>query len=307
MKIFINLGLPKTSSTNLQTNFYPNIPKLNYLGRNYSKKNSQIFTLLNNFVEYRIDPGEEKKTVEEIIKNFNEYNMDKKNILISSENWLLPYQKNNLKKKHEIISQWLKLKRLKKIMDNLNYEKKYFLIKRNPLEALPSLFVEIRTRIIDIFGIKYGDLNYFLNKSAENNYKNENLNLFFNVYNINMIKEVLNTEDVKIFDYSILNTNTEDFLKEISEFLEIEFNRNFSNLIKTKTRVTKKEGKNYLINKKYEFLYYLKKIIPEKILKIVNKNKYLLQYVQKINIMNEISYDKKLLNKPIEKFNLNQN
>ena len=122
-----------------------------------------------------------------------------------------------------------------------------------------------------------------------------------------MIKEVLNTEDVKIFDYSILNTNTEDFLKEISEFLEIEFNRNFSNLIKTKTRVTKKEGKNYLINKKYEFLYYLKKIIPEKILKIVNKNKYLLQYVQKINIMNEISYDKKLLNKPIEKFNLNQN
>lgn len=307
MKIFINLGLPKTSSTNLQTNFYPNIPKLNYLGRNYSKKNSQIFTLLNNFVEYRIDPGEEKKTVEEIIKNFNEYNMYKKNILISSENWLLPYQKNNLKKKHEIISQWLKLKRLKKIMDNLNYEKKYFLIKRNPLEALPSLFVEIRTRIIDIFGIKYGDLNYFLNKSAENNYKNENLNLFFNVYNINMIKEVLNTEDVKIFDYSILNTNTEDFLKEISEFLEIEFNRNFSNLIKTKTRVTKKEGKNYLINKKYEFLYYLKKIIPEKILKIVNKNKYLLQYVQKINIMNEISYDKKLLNKPIEKFNLNQN
>ena len=307
MKIFINLGLPKTSSTNLQTNFYPNIPKLNYLGRNYSKKNSQIFTLLNNFVEYRIDPGEEKKTVEEIIKNFNEYNMYKKNILISSENWLLPYQKNTLKKKHEIISQWLKLKRLKKIMDNLNYEKKYFLIKRNPLEALPSLFVEIRTRIIDIFGIKYGDLNYFLNKSAENNYKNENLNLFFNVYNINMIKEVLNTEDVKIFDYSILNTNTEDFLKEISEFLEIEFNRNFSNLIKTKTRVTKKEGKNYLINKKYEFLYYLKKIIPEKILKIVNKNKYLLQYVQKINIMNEISYDKKLLNKPIEKFNLNQN
>ena len=257
-------------------------------------------------MEYRIDPSEEK-TVEEIIKNFNEYNMDKKNILISSENWLLPYQKNNLKKKHEIISQWLKLKRLKKIMDNLNYEKKYFLIKRNPLEALPSLFVEIRTRIIDIFGIKYGDLNYFLNKSAENNYKNENLNLFFNVYNINMIKEVLNPEDVKIFDYSILNTNTEDFLKEISEFLEIEFNRNFSNLINTKTRVTKKEGKNYLINKRYEFLYYLKKIIPENILKIVNKNKYLVQYVQKINIMNEISYDKKLLNKTIEKFNLNQN
>ena len=31
MKIFINLGLPKTSSTNLQTNFYPNLPKLNYL------------------------------------------------------------------------------------------------------------------------------------------------------------------------------------------------------------------------------------------------------------------------------------
>ena len=307
MKIFINLGLPKTSSTNLQTNFYPNLPKLNYLGRNYSGKNPQIFTLLNNFVEYRIDPGEEKKTVEEIIKNFNEYSINKKNILISSENWLLPYQKNTLKKKHEIISQWLKLKRLKKIMDKLNYEKKYFLIKRNPLEALPSLFVEIRERIIDIFGIKFGDLNYFLSKSAENNYKNENLNLFFNVYNINMIKEVLNPEDVKIFDYSILNTNTEDFLKEISEFLEIEFNRNFSNLINTKTRVTKREGKNYIINKRYEFLYFLKKIIPDKIYRILNRNKFLVPNVKKINIMSEMSYNKKLLYKPIEKFNLNQN
>ena len=56
--------------------------------------------------------------------------------------------------------------------------KKILLIKRNPLEALPSLFVEIRERIIDIFGIKFGDLNYFLSKSAENNYKNENLNYF---------------------------------------------------------------------------------------------------------------------------------
>ena len=32
-KLFINFGLPKTSSTNLQANFYPFIKDVNYLGR----------------------------------------------------------------------------------------------------------------------------------------------------------------------------------------------------------------------------------------------------------------------------------
>ena len=32
-KLFINFGLPKTSSTNLQKNFYPFIEDVNYLGR----------------------------------------------------------------------------------------------------------------------------------------------------------------------------------------------------------------------------------------------------------------------------------
>ena len=54
-------------------------------------------------------------------------------------------------------------------------------------------------------------------------------------------------------------------------------------------------------------MYYLKKIIPDKIYRILNRNKFLVPNVKKINnIMSEMSYNKKLLYKPIEKFNLNQ-
>ena len=49
-KLFINFGLPKTSSTNLQKNFYPFIEDVNYLGRvqdSGPKGNSEIFNEFN--------------------------------------------------------------------------------------------------------------------------------------------------------------------------------------------------------------------------------------------------------------------
>tara|TARA_Y100000817_G_scaffold297948_1_gene274697 strand:+ start:912 stop:1136 length:225 start_codon:yes stop_codon:yes gene_type:complete len=52
--LFINFGLPKTSSTNLQTNFYPFIKNVNYLGRMQGAGldgNPFLFKELNLFVE----------------------------------------------------------------------------------------------------------------------------------------------------------------------------------------------------------------------------------------------------------------
>ena len=51
--IYINLGFPKTSSTNLQTNFYPNIQNINYIGRYYNKRNSKIFDELDSYIQKR--------------------------------------------------------------------------------------------------------------------------------------------------------------------------------------------------------------------------------------------------------------
>ena len=49
--IIINLGFPKTSSTSLQTYFYPNLNDINFLG--YKKNNLELFKELNKFIENR--------------------------------------------------------------------------------------------------------------------------------------------------------------------------------------------------------------------------------------------------------------
>ena len=51
--IYINLGFPKTSSTNLQANFYPNIKNVNYIGRYIDKPNNEVFTKLIHYIEKR--------------------------------------------------------------------------------------------------------------------------------------------------------------------------------------------------------------------------------------------------------------
>ena len=53
MMIFINLGFPKTSTTNLQTNFYPNLNDIKYFGRNIKEQNSKLFTEFGEFIENR--------------------------------------------------------------------------------------------------------------------------------------------------------------------------------------------------------------------------------------------------------------
>ena len=49
-KIFINIGLPKSAPTALQSNFYPYIQRINYIGRNY-KGNSKNFNELYDYIE----------------------------------------------------------------------------------------------------------------------------------------------------------------------------------------------------------------------------------------------------------------
>ena len=116
--IYINLGFPKTSSTNIQKNFYPYIKGLNYIGRYYHKPNTRIFDQLNSYIENREEFT--KNEFDNLNKSFCEI-LNKNNInLLSSENWVIPYQKNNFKNKIEIVSQFEKLERLKIFMDKTN-------------------------------------------------------------------------------------------------------------------------------------------------------------------------------------------
>ena len=113
--IYINIGFPKTSSTNLQSNLYPILPGLRYLGRNYHIKKDKfnsidgvIFQELNNFVENR-----KKFSNEDYIRLIQDFkkNYSNEKILISNEILALnSLSKNNITNKMEIVSQFVKLK-----------------------------------------------------------------------------------------------------------------------------------------------------------------------------------------------------
>ena len=151
--IIVNLGFPKTSTTNLQTHLFPNLKNINYLGRNYKEINSNLFTELNNFIENRRHFS--NSDLNKLIQNLKHYCKENKKILISQENWVVPYQKNNFNDKMEIISQSDKLTNLLFILKKIGITYKFFFIQRDLKTSIASLFVELNERIQILFGKRF--------------------------------------------------------------------------------------------------------------------------------------------------------
>ena len=304
MKIFINLGLPKTSSTNLQTNFYPNIKEINYLGRWRSIKKTGLFAKLNDYVEFRNENIVNDNYINALKEEFILFcKNSERNILISCEAWTTPY-KNNLSGKNEIISQWKKLDRLNKLMKGLDIEIKYFLIYRNPVEAIQSLFSTIHHIITDIFGKKYGDFNFLLKKILKQDHKFNEIKLFFDVYNLPKIKEILSPNPVKIIDYKLIGENPKEFLNEISDFFNIKVNTFLVNNIGIRTRVSKRDGKTYLMDDKSEIYFYIKKIIPEFLIKTLKRKQSLINFQKKFDTVKKMKIDENLLVKVLQEIKI---
>ena len=301
MKIFINLGLPKTSCTNLQTNFYPNIKEINYLGRWRSIKKTGLFAKLNDYVEFRNENIVNDNYINALKEEFILFcKNSERNILISCEAWTIPYQKNHLSGKNEIISQWKKLDRLNKLMKGLDIEIKYFLIYRNPVEAIPSLYATIHHMITDIYGRKYGNFNFLLKKILKQDHKFNEIKLFFDVYNLPKIKEILSPNPVKIIDYKLIGENPKEFLNEISDFFNIKVNTFLVNNIGIRTRVSKRDGKNYVVGDRPDIYFFIKKIIPKFLIKILKRNQFLINFLKKFNIDKKMEIDENLLVKVLQ-------
>lgn len=158
--IYINLGFPKTSTTNLQSHFYPNLNDIKYFDRNYKEQNSKLFTELGYFIEKRRNFS--NTDLESLIQNFKNYCNDNKKILISSESWIVSYQRNNLTNKMEIVDQEVKLKNLIFILDKINIPYKFFFIHRDLKTSIRSLFVTLHDHLRLLFGEKFISFDYFL-------------------------------------------------------------------------------------------------------------------------------------------------
>ena len=313
MKILINIGLPKTSSTNLQNNFYPKISNIEYLGKSNDKSKNKLWVKLNEYIEFRnekfFDDEKNKEQFKEDFKIFCQ--KSKKNILISNENWSVPYQKNSISGKDEIVSQWKKLHRLNKFILSLNIDFKYFLIFRELKDAIPSLYSTLQHRIVNLFGYDYADFNILL-KSVLNEDKNfEGTRLFFEVYNLNKIKEFFPKDSLKVLYYSDLVNNPETFANSLFKVLEIQPENNLINAVSKKRRVTKKINQNYLVKGKSFFTSTFKFFLPKKHIAVwefnSQENKISTGLLFKYNFLRILEFDKKLFDQVIKKLNLIRN
>ena len=269
--IYINFGFPKTSSTNLQKNFYPNIENISYLGRCYHKINYKIYEDLNDYIEFRrnFNDVEVENLRNKFLKKFK-----KKIVLISNESWIVPYQKNNLSEKIEVVSQFKKLERIKFFFGS-KIKVNYFLIQRNKNVAMRSLFVTLEERIYKLFGRQSLNFKYF---KARNNIKDkdyENIKLFFEIYNIRKIQKALGKNKLKIFSYNEIKLRPEKFLHNFENYLKIKINRKLVDKIKIRTRVTKKQNSKYVIYQTIPLYEIIKKLLPNKILNSFKKISFL--------------------------------
>jgi len=298
--IIINLGFPKTSTTNLQTNFFPNLSGINYLGRNYKEKNLELFNELNDFIENRRNFS--NTDLERLIQNFKKYCNGNKKILISQENWIVAYQRNNLTNKMEIVDQEVKLKNLIFILDKINIPYKFFFIQRDLKTSIRSLFVTLQDRIRLLFGKKFLSFDVFLDHINKKKSDYKDLLLLFDTYNLRKITKIIPKDKIRFFNYEDIKNNKKKFIEEFSNYLGIQINDDLIEKLSIKTRVTSKNKEDeYQFETKNKIFELLKSLIPQFLL---NKLKFLLNIkfirfllFKKIKVSNKNDILEKIINK----------
>ncbi len=257
--IYINLGFPKTSSTNLQKNFYPYIKNINYIGRYIEKPNSEVFAELVRYIgKYE---NFDQKRLTNLKENFKQICNNKIN-MISYEGFVVPYKKNNKTKNIEIVPQFEMLKNLNKFFKDLNLDYKFFIVVRNRIDSTKSLFVTLQERIEKLFGSECLDFNYFVSKFLNKDSDHEKIKLFFEVFSLKKIKQTLLNQDITLFEYDKIKENPKEFIKDFSSYLGVKIDENLIDNITTKTRVTQKEHGSYVLHQPKESFKILKRIVP---------------------------------------------
>ena len=261
--IYINLGFPKTSSTNLQTNFYPNIQNINYIGRYYNKRNSKIFDELDSYIQKRENSAFfDQKRLIDLKENFKQICKNKINI-ISQDNWLIHWWKSKDTQNIEIVPQFEKLDRVNKFFNDLNLDYKYFLIVRDKVTTTKSLFVTEKDFIDKLFGSECLDFNYFVSKFLKKDSDHEKMKLFFEVYNLKKIKQIISGRDLTLFEYDKIKNNPKEFIKDFSSYLGIKLDENLAKNISIKHRVTEIEHGSYVSHQPKKSFKIIKKLIPD--------------------------------------------
>lgn len=219
MKIYIHIGYPKNASTTLQTDIFPNIKGLLYLGRRYQDKQAYQTKELSDALydvamKDSIDFSEElnirriRLTLDDIGNRFNK-------VLISSEAF-----SNN------VADRGLIAHRLKVIFPDA----KIIIIIRNQVDALKSMYTFLCAQLGKNINLSYGrpsvqSFDQWINEQ-ESFFPRSYINTLKYDQLIFKYKTLFGKENVKTLLYEHLKKSPSQFFSEIEDFVEakIKFN-----------------------------------------------------------------------------------
>jgi hypothetical protein len=213
MKLYVHFGFPRTGNTTSQIHLFPNHPQINYLGRypNTTKRKLELIDLISNLNNDDFD-----KRYNELLKKTEELYLDpNKTNVLSSEFIVLNtmhYPNDFARTMPSFIS------RLESLFSKINVEIKYFCTIRNQAEIIPSLYSATRT--ISFNGKEL--VEYLENKKSNNPMIKRFLN-GFNYYELyNELSKVVGENKIKFFLYEEFRDNFDNFVSNLSNYLEID-------------------------------------------------------------------------------------
>jgi hypothetical protein len=327
---FLHIGYPRTGTKTFQTHFFPNHPDINYLGRHPKRKelghahinvlntimivSDEIFQINKNFI------------IDEVKKlSFSENKIN----IASSEFFILSeclydglsetddkkiLKKTWFEKKRELnnesnISLERTISRLKIILDDLQIELKVFFSIREQCSEILSLYTASSPEDGSSFPISS---NLFLDNIKKEK-KNHFVRIFLNTFNYfkkyEAISKIVGKKNLKILVYEDLKYKKDHFLRELSNFLEIDFNISMDLINKS----VHENSTSYLINENTNYNSVYKVILAK-----FNKNLFNPQENFNINLLkkkigNLLNFVKRLFlrnkdnNNLLKKNNLTEN
>ena len=212
MRLYIHFGFPRTATTTSQIHLFPNHPQINYLGRYpKTKPKLELIDLISNLNNDDFDKryNELLKKTEELYLDPNKTNVLSSEFIVSNT---MHYPNDFARTMPSFIS------RLESLFSKINVEIKYFCTIRNQAEIIPSLYSATRT--ISFNGKEL--VEYLENKKSNNPMIKRFLN-GFNYYELyNELSKVVNKNKIKFFLYEEFRDNFDNFVSNLSNYLEID-------------------------------------------------------------------------------------
>ena len=264
--IYVHLGYPKTDSTFIQKEIFPQFKSFKIYNISFNKK-------LKIFDIFFLDEKKFNMCEDKLINFINIEFKNNKNFIITNENFLHKSYFSNI-----TIDKLIK--RFKKIFPKKSYNLNFFFFIRKPVDFIPSYYSEYYRDIIKIDNnLNYYDKFLISLKSKK---------FFYKYFNFSRIYQKLFKETnrkCKVFLFEDMFFDTKNFKKEFAKYF------NFKNF-----RISLEQKKIYHLTKKISKNEYERKRVPIHKLfkkKKILKNKKLLNIIYRIFTVDKVAVNKK--------------